>query len=156
MDVVGLTHDFSKLNGKENQCITKPVPLDAETGEVLVRTSTGKGKVRKGQSEEEYQKQLHEFWDLEKGPAIQSIDWMDKTTIDEVLKWEHFDLSIKHTRLVLIGFATRLYYLKQYKECSILVERLEELFKPFNNKNKIVKEIKELQSIAELCTEHLK
>ncbi|KOH52656.1 YPL107Wp protein [Saccharomyces cerevisiae] len=58
---------FRKAHGEKDQSVTKPISLDGRTGEVIVRKSTGKTKIRKGQTEEEYTQQLQHYFEVEQG-----------------------------------------------------------------------------------------
>ncbi|KAL3232237.1 hypothetical protein RNJ44_04153 [Nakaseomyces bracarensis] len=158
MEVVELTKEFSKLNGVKDQAITKPIALDGSTGEVVVRTSNGKNKVRKGQTDEEYQEQLQKYFEEEKGPQVTEVGWMAKYSEnpEEIFAAESLfrDLSIKHNRQTVSGICHRMYYKRQYQECQSLCQRLRVLYEPYNTKNKIHRELEELDYMIEKCAEH--
>lgn len=140
---------YSRTNGIKNQSITKPISLDDASGEVMVRRATGKSRVRKGQSNEEYQQQLHEYFDVEKGPKRTEIGWMDSLDPMTLLADPKEDLQIKGTRQKLTSFCERFYYQKRYAECAALCDELLPRYQPYNKKNKIKKEIQELEYMAE-------
>lgn len=140
---------YSRTNGIKNQSITKPLSLDDSSGEVLVRKATGKSKVRKGQSEEEYQGQLHQYFEVEQGPKRTDIGWMDKVDPMALLNDPEKDLQIKNTRQKLTSFCQRLYYQKRYAECAALCDELLPRYEPFNKKNKIKRELEELEYMAQ-------
>lgn len=137
---------YSRKNGAKNQSITKPVSLDENSGEVLVRKGTGKTKVRKGQSEEEYQNQLYQYFQVEGGPKRTEIGWMDNVDPLELLKDCKFEEKL--TRQKLSDFCRRLYYRRDYAKCADLCDELIERYQPLNKKNKIAREIQELESMA--------
>lgn len=138
--------------GRPNGAVTKPIALDASTGEVLVRKSTGKTKVRKGQSTEEYERQRSHFFEVEKGPVWTPVGWMTKE--DPLVKLDRdpeFDLTIKQTRQRLTSHCHLLYYRKNYQECSRVCEKLIQRYEALENKKKIQKEIDELSTILDRC-----
>lgn len=142
------TSGYSRTNGVKNQSITKPISLDETSGEVVVRKATGKSKIRKGQSDEEYQNQLHQYFEVEKGPKRTEIGWMDTADYKTVIKDSENSLQLKGTRQKLSGFCERLYYQRKYAECASLCDELLPKYEPFNKKNKIKREIEELEYMA--------
>ncbi|CCD25074.1 uncharacterized protein NDAI_0E02570 [Naumovozyma dairenensis CBS 421] len=149
-----MSNPTRNTNGIKDQAVTKPESLNATTGEVLVKKSTGKSRVRKGQTEEQYQTQLYEYFELEEGPIRTEVDWMNNIKEpDDILSWEKFDLEVKHARLVLNGVCYRLYFQRRYKECLEFGTKLLDLYKPYNenHKNKLKKEIDELEYMQKQC-----
>lgn len=108
--------NFTKLNGSKNQSITKPVSTDSITGEVLVRRATGKARVRKGQSQEEYEKQLHEYFVTEGGPIVIEPGYLESIETFDTLLGQS-DLTNKQSRLRLLAFPQRFYYKREYQAC---------------------------------------
>ncbi|KAH7588406.1 Uncharacterized protein AO441_002049 [Nakaseomyces glabratus] len=159
MQVVQLTEEFTRLNGVKDQAITKPVSLDDNTGEVVVRTSTGKSKIRKGQTEEEYRHQLKLYFEDERGPQVTEIGWLDEYIVDQdkIFSEESLfhDLSIKHNRQTVSGICHKLYYQRDYENCVSLAQKLRDLFEPYNTKNKIHRELEELDYMISKCNERL-
>ncbi|QLL30878.1 hypothetical protein HG536_0A06930 [Torulaspora globosa] len=140
---------YSRRNGAKNQSITKPISLDETSGEVLVRKATGKTKVRKGQSDEEYQNQLYQHFQVEGGPKRTEIGWMDNVQPMDLLKDPNEHFEVKLTRQKLSDFCRRLYYHRDYAKCAELCDELVERYQPLNKKNKIAREIQELEFMAE-------
>lgn len=137
--------NHSKLNGFKNQSLTKPISLDESTGEILVRKATGKTKIRKGQSEEEYQRQLCQYVQVEKGPKKSEIGWMDEVDPLDLIRNDEESIKIKLTRQKLSNFCQRMYYQKKYKDCAELCTVLLQRYQSINKKNKIQREIQELE-----------
>ncbi|CCE64668.1 hypothetical protein TPHA_0I01640 [Tetrapisispora phaffii CBS 4417] len=143
---------FTKQNGKKDQAVTKPIAIDSTTGEVVVRKSTGKAKIRKGQSEEEYQNQLDHYFNVEKGPTITEDNWMDSIDPLDMLNDNiENDLSIKNVRHKLTSFCERYYYYKRYQECYNLAIKLREKYQAINKKNKMDREIEGLDYLIDKC-----
>lgn len=122
---------------------TSTISVDGITGEVTVRKASGKVKVRKGQSKEEYENQLHDYFQLNSGPKRTEEKWMDK--VDPLLLLQEKDLTIKLNRQSLTNFCERLYYQRRYQECLKLGQELVRRYKEVNVKNKMQKEIEELE-----------
>ncbi|CUS23929.1 LAQU0S12e03202g1_1 [Lachancea quebecensis] len=142
----------SGTSGRPNQSVTKPVSLDASTGEVLVRKSTGKTKVRKGQTTDEFERQRSHFFEVERGPVWTPVGWM--TSQDPLLKLDtdpSSDLEIKQVRQKLASHCHLLYYRKQYADCAGLCESLLLRFEALGNRKKIQREIDELHHMLERC-----
>ncbi|QLQ81517.1 hypothetical protein HG537_0F02780 [Torulaspora globosa] len=139
---------YSRINGTKNQSITKPISLDENSGEVMVRKATGKMKVRKGQSDEEYQGQLYEYFQVENGPKRTEIGWMDNIDASELLMDCKDCFELKLTRQKLSDLCRRLYYRRDYAKCAELCDELIERYQPLNKKNKISREIQELETMA--------
>lgn len=158
MEIVNLSREFSKLNGEKDQAITKPIALDGASGEVLVRTSNGKSKVRKGQTDDEYREQLKLYFEEERGPQVAEENWMDKFAADpeQIFAADSLfrDLSVKHNRQMVSGICHRMYYKKQYRECLELCKRLRTAYEPYNTKNKIHRELEELDYMIERCLKY--
>ncbi|AOA62188.1 hypothetical protein PP7435_CHR2-1010 [Komagataella phaffii CBS 7435] len=100
--------------------------LKSTDGSVLVKTSTGKIKVRKGQTEEAFLEQKQQF--LETGPQINDYNWLiedydkrlEKFTqlAPEERKGKHFfDPLNKVDTEKIIRCLNLLYYEKRYDEC---------------------------------------
>ncbi|CCF58221.1 hypothetical protein KAFR_0E00670 [Kazachstania africana CBS 2517] len=153
------SEQFKKHNGTKDQVITKPIQSNDGTGEVVVKKSTGKLKVRKGQTEEQYQEQLAHFNDVEKGPVVTDINWMDQYDNDP-LKFQSEsvlfnDLTVKHNRLVLTGFIHRLYYQKNYQDCYKFASMVKDKYTSLSCHKKMKKEFEELDYILTNCSRHL-
>ncbi|SCW03658.1 LAFE_0G15324g1_1 [Lachancea fermentati] len=130
--------------GQKNQSVTKPISLDSATGEVLVRKSTGKAKIRKGQPEDEYERQKAHFFEVENGPLRTEAN--QKGPNDLLKKLENpldDDLTLKQTRQRFTSECHRLYFKKEYRNCAAACRRLIELYESLENK-RILKEIDEL------------
>ncbi|AET40940.1 uncharacterized protein Ecym_7088 [Eremothecium cymbalariae DBVPG len=130
-------------DGRKNSAITSPIVLDDYTGEVLVKKATGKSKIRKGQSEEDYQDQLVQFFQCGQGPVRTEVGWMDKLCLEN----HNYDISIKQERQKLTSYCQRLYFNKKFHESHEFALKLLELYRPMDKKNKMVKEIEELEYI---------
>lgn len=141
--------EYSRRNGVKNQSITKPISLDDNSGEVLVRKATGKTKVRKGQSDEEYQNQLYQYLEVEGGPKKTDLGWMDNEDIMSLLQDPNQDFRVKLTRQKLTNFCQRLYYHRDYARCARVCDDLLQKYRPLNRKNKITREIQELEIMAQ-------
>ncbi|KAG0669615.1 hypothetical protein C6P45_003520 [Maudiozyma exigua] len=139
-------------NGIPNQSMTKPITVDANTGEVIVKKFTGKQRIRKGQSQEQYEAELQHFYEVEKGPVRTNIGWMSS--------WEEFernlnglDLEIKHNRLILMSFLHRWYYLRDYASCLKACNEIQLKYKTLNyDEKKMKREINEINYIIEKCS----
>ncbi|CAI4036771.1 hypothetical protein SMKI_16G0720 [Saccharomyces mikatae IFO 1815] len=142
---------FRKPHGEKDQSVTKPISLDGRTGEVIVRKSTGKTKIRKGQTEEEYVQQLRHYLQVEKGPVRTEVGWMNEVDPLAEIRDGKYEISNKHQRQVLSGFCHRLFYQRKYEECLNLSNYLLGLFEPFNVKNKMKRELEELKYMIEQC-----
>ncbi|QHS76627.1 uncharacterized protein SPAR_P01620 [Saccharomyces paradoxus] len=145
---------FRKPHGEKDQSVTKPISLDSRTGEVIVRKSTGKTKIRKGQTEEEYKQQLRHYFKVEEGPVRTKVGWMDEVDLLAEIRDGKYDISNKHQRQVLSGFCHRLFYRRKYEDCLNLSTYLLGLFEPFNVKNKMKRELEELEYMIEQCRGH--
>lgn len=141
-------------SGRRNQAITKPITVNDTTGEVLVRKTTGKTKLRKGQSIEDYQEQLRQYFVEEKGPTRTNEKWMDAIEIDDILS-KDMDFSLKQTRQRFVSYAQRYYYLREYTKCLQVSDWLLERFMPLNKKNKMVREIDELKYMISKSKERI-
>ncbi|SCU93631.1 LAFA_0F17414g1_1 [Lachancea sp. 'fantastica'] len=140
----------SNSSGRPNQAVTKPISLDAETGEVLVRKSTGKTKIRKGQSSEEYENEKSHFFDVEKGPVWTPVGWMTKEVPLPKKNSESVpDLTLKQARQKLMGYCHILYYRKRYHECAQACESLITQFENLESRKRVQKEIDELKGMLE-------
>ncbi|CCH59270.1 hypothetical protein TBLA_0B04330 [Henningerozyma blattae CBS 6284] len=138
---------FTKLNGRKNQSVTKPVTVDSETGEILVRRATGKARVRRGQTEEEYNEQLRQYFTEENGPTRTEPNFMDNVNdFDE--KLDTMDLSIKQNRLRLQAYPQRAYYRRNYSICKDLCSKLILKVKDIP---KIQRELEELEYMQNQC-----
>ncbi|GAV46863.1 hypothetical protein ZYGR_0A04610 [Zygosaccharomyces rouxii] len=122
---------------------TSTISVDGITGEVTVRKASGKVKVRKGQSKEEYENQLHDYFQLNGGPRKTEEKWMDE--VDPLRLLQEKDLTIKLNRQSLSNFCERLYYQRRYDESLTLGEELLRRYQEVNKKNKMQREIEELE-----------
>ena len=138
-------------SGVPNQSVTKPITLNAETAEVIVKTSSGKPRIRKGQTEEQFQEQLDHFLNVEGGPVRTPMGWMSTNKFNELLDDETFDLEVKHNRLVLMGFIHRFYYNREYQSCLQCCEKVAERYTTLACRKKMTKELEELDYIVENC-----
>ncbi|AMD19639.1 HCL512Wp [Eremothecium sinecaudum] len=136
--------------GRKNHAITKPITVDAETAEVLVRKPTGKPRLRKGQSEENYQEQLVEFFENSRGPLRTEEGWMDALDIDNT-----FDITIKQERQKLTAYCQRLYFRGEYAASYAMAMKLLPKYESINHKNKLEREISELQYIMTRSKPHI-
>ncbi|SCU94677.1 LANO_0E07646g1_1 [Lachancea nothofagi CBS 11611] len=138
--------------GRPNQAVTKPISLDSTTGEVMVRKSTGKTKIRKGQSTEEYESQREHFFEVEKGPVCTPEGWMTKEgPLPRLDSDPDFDIKLKQTRQKLTSHCHLLYYRKSYEECAQLCQVLISRFDVLENRKKLEKEIQELAHMLQRC-----
>lgn len=119
------------------------ISVDGITGEVTIRKASGKVKVRKGQSKEEYENQLYDYFQLNAGPKRTEEKWMDK--VDPLTLLQEMDLTIKLNRQSLTNFCERLYYQKRYPECLKLGQELVRRYQEVNKSNKMQREIEELE-----------
>ncbi|SCU87242.1 LAME_0D09318g1_1 [Lachancea meyersii CBS 8951] len=141
--------------GRPNQAVTKPISLNADTGEVMVRKSTGKTKVRKGQSSDEYEHQRSHFFDVEKGPIWTPVGWMTKENPLQKLDSDpEFDISLKQARQKLISYCHILYYRKRYENCAQACENLITRLETLDGRKKVQKEIDELKQMLDHCQTH--
>ncbi|SCU84725.1 LADA_0D03422g1_1 [Lachancea dasiensis] len=138
--------------GRPNQAVTKPISVDPDTGEVIVRKSTGKSKIRKGQSSDEYERQRDHFFNVEKGPVWTPVGWMTKEDpLDRLDKNPESDIRLKQTRQKLMSHCHLLYYRKQYEDCAQICQTLITRFEVLESRKKIQKEIDELAHILQRC-----
>ncbi|CEP61986.1 uncharacterized protein LALA0_S04e05138g [Lachancea lanzarotensis] len=142
----------SNSSGRPNQALTKPISLNAETGELMVRKSTGKTKIRKGQSSEEYENERNHFFDVEKGPVWTPVGWM-MTANEDLLAKDHSDLgpdlTLKQVRHKLMGYCHLLYYRKRFQDCAQACESLIAQFETVESRKRVQKEIDELKGMLE-------
>ena len=139
-------------NGIPNQSITKPITVNANTGEVIVKKFTGKQRIRKGQTQEQYDAELKHFYEIEKGPVRTNIGWMST--------WDKFnenlndlDLEIKHNRLILMSFLHRWYYLRDYSACLKACNEIQLKYKNLQySEKKMKREIDEINYIIDKCS----
>jgi hypothetical protein len=111
-------------------------------GEVLVSKGSGKIKVRKGQTEEEYQIQKGQF--EKEGPVINTLKWLEDVDLNTL------DPLAKSDRLKLENLSQMLYYKRQYQECLKVVNAGIDLFKDLPRK-RIQTEWSELEYLKEQC-----
>ncbi|QEU61168.1 hypothetical protein KDRO_E00400 [Kluyveromyces lactis] len=140
--------DLTK-GGRRNQALTKPITIDSNTGEVLVKKTTGKTKVRRGQSVEEYKEQLRQYFLEEKGPTRTEEDALKMEDFDLLIEDESFDYALKQVRQKMVSYAQKYYYERDYMKCLKVSEPLLHKFEPFNKKNKIRRELEELRYMIE-------
>ncbi|SCU92017.1 LAMI_0E08372g1_1 [Lachancea mirantina] len=142
--------------GTKNRAVTKPVSLNAATGEVMVKKSTGKSKIRKGQPEKEYQRQLEHYIGVEKGPLHTPEGWMAKNeALREVVEGPELDLTLKQDRQQLVSRCHLLYYERQYAECAAYCEKLLSRFEVLTDAKRTQKEKDELRYILKQCQSKL-
>ncbi|KAL6942938.1 hypothetical protein ACO0RG_001908 [Hanseniaspora osmophila] len=138
----------------KNKAVTKPIELDSSTGEVLVRKATGKTKLRKGQSEQEYQEQKKIYQDNQ-GPLRKEEGWFAVTNenipLDTETQREHCVVD-KQKRALLNSRVYYYYYRKDYQMCVKLVSQLVELYTSDPKFIKLCKkDIHDLQDVHSLC-----
>lgn len=139
--------------GVPNQAITKPITVNSDTGEVIVKKSTGKQRVRKGQDVEQYREQLRHFYEVEKGPTVTPEGWMTPQGFDEMINT--LDLENKHNRLVIMGFIHRWYYNREYITCLKHCKIIQEKYNSLKVIKVMKKEFDELQYIANKCEQFI-
>lgn len=140
-----LTHSTSTLAIGTNTSTRPAAGRDKTTindGEVLVSKGSGRLKVRKGQTEEEFQEQMVRF---SEGPVVNTMQWLEE------VDYKGIDPTVKSDRLKLENLAQMLYYKRQYDECLKVVETGLELFKDLPRK-RVQTEWAELEYLKEKCT----
>ncbi|KAL2708424.1 hypothetical protein KLU848_2955 [Kluyveromyces marxianus] len=135
--------------GRRNHEPTKPITIDNATGEVLVRKTTGKAKVRKGQSAEEYQEQLRQYFIEEQGPTKTEEGHLVINDFEKSMKDDNLNFTLKQDRQRMISYAEKFYYNRDYLDCLKVSETLLTAFEPFNKKNKMLRELEELKYMIE-------
>lgn len=131
--------------------VASAISVDEQTGGVIVHKSTGKVKVRKGQSKEEYEEQLHDYFHINQGPKRTDERWLDSISTTQLIEKE--DLSVKLTRQALTNCCQRLYYQRKYPQCAHLSLQLLQKYQKLNKKNKIQREIEELEYLVKCSKE---
>ncbi|CDR44962.1 CYFA0S16e00518g1_1 [Cyberlindnera fabianii] len=111
--------------------------------QILVSKGSGRVKVRKGQTEEEFQEQKRDF--QETGPVLNTLTWLEENDLNDI------DPTKKSDRLKLENLAQRLYYKREYSECLKVAELGLELFKDIPKK-RIQNEWDELVYLQEKCS----
>lgn len=96
-----------------------PRQVQYNDGAVAVKTSGGTLKTRKGQSEDEYQAQLHDF--RTQGPLLQTDTFTTAPLDKEDIRLESLD---KIARERLLHGVERLYYARQYDRVVANVDAL--------------------------------
>ncbi|CDO95196.1 unnamed protein product [Kluyveromyces dobzhanskii CBS 2104] len=142
-------HADSHANERRSQALQRPVTIDGNTGEVLVRKTTGKTRIRRGQSTEEYQEQLEQYFLQQKGPTRTEENALQKKEFDQLIADESFDYSLKQIRQKMVSYAQLYYYERDYSNCLKVSELLLQKFEPINKKNKLLKELDELKHMIE-------
>ncbi|KAL6947160.1 hypothetical protein ACO0QE_002032 [Hanseniaspora vineae] len=142
----------------KNKAVTRPIELDPSTGEVLVRKATGKTKLRKGQSEEEYQEQK-KIYQNNQGPIRKEEGWLAITNenipLDTETQREHCIVD-KQKRALLNSRVYYYYYKKDYQVCAKLVSQLLDLYTSDPKFVKLCKkDIHDLRDVHSLCTSKL-
>ncbi|CAB4255781.1 similar to Saccharomyces cerevisiae YPL108W Cytoplasmic protein of unknown function [Maudiozyma barnettii] len=143
-------------SGIPNQSMTKPITVDSNTGEVIVKKFTGKQRIRKGQSLEQYEEQLQHFYDVEKGPTVTPIGWLASNEKFQS-SLDTLDLEVKHNRLLLMGFIHRWYYNRDYSLCLKACNEIQQKYKTIKySEKKMKREIDELKYVMEKCSTFIK
>ncbi len=135
------------------------------TGEVAVKRGSGTTKIRKGQTEEEFQEQKKQFWAT--GPSVSKTDILAELMSDLSLsKNEGSALLLnkmeKIDREKVFYYLNRLYYDRQYDVCLQKIDYLEKNMNippDFNlalKKNRSVAHVlRDLQDLRDRCQNHL-
>lgn len=128
--------------------INKPSDFNirSNTGEVIVKKGSGKTKIRKGQTEEEYQQQKAEFHST--GPVINTKTWLEELDLSQI------NPDLKSDRAKLENLTERLYFKKDYVKCLETTNFALKLFESLNSK-KIQHEIEELEYLRNSCVKIL-
>lgn len=116
------------------------------TGEVTVKKGSGKTKVRKGQTDEEYEHQKNEF--RATGPVLNTKTWLEELDLSKI------DPNVKSDRAKLENLTERLYFKRDYAKCLETTVFALKLFESLNQK-KIQNEIEELTYLKDSCSKKL-
>lgn len=132
--------------------VTIPVTLDSTTGEVSVKKASGKVKVRRGQTPQEYETQRDQFW-AEDSQEIDGLGlgWMGSINLDDLLSR---DMLIKQERQKVVDYLSWLYYHGRTDECLQLIkEKVKPVFTEVNTtlKGKMKKEMALLETLSVQC-----
>lgn len=119
---------------------------NTRTGEVLVKKGSGKTKVRKGQTDEEYELQRNEFRST--GPLLNTKTWLEELDLSQI------DPNVKSDRAKLENLTERLYFKRDYVKCLETTDFALKLFETLNQK-KIQNEIDELTYLKDSCAKKL-
>jgi len=143
---ITLGNATSTANDNNNNNSSSNQTIDSTTGEVLVKKGSGKTKVRKGQTDEEYQQQLQQF--RSSGPVLNTKTWLEEIDLTKI------DPNVKSDRAKLENLTERLYFKRDYVKC---LETTDYALKLFNdlNKKKIQNEIEELIYLKDSCLKKL-
>lgn len=128
--------------------INKPTEfnLQPNTGEVMVKKGSGKTKIRKGQTDEEYEIQRREFHSS--GPVINTKTWLEELDLSQI------NPDVKSDRAKLENLTERLYFKRDYAKCLETTNYALKLFEQLNKK-KIEHEIEELEYLRNSCVKKL-
>lgn len=135
--------------------VTTPVTLNQETGAVAVKKSSGKVKIRRGQTQEEYLRQREQFWqnDVENCTGL-DLGWRSHGGggAPEVTDW-----TDKQERTKVLDHLTWLYYHGERKQCLKLIQtQVWNQFDTLNTipplRNKLKKEMGLLQCLLDQCS----
>ncbi|SSD60911.1 uncharacterized protein SCODWIG_02672 [Saccharomycodes ludwigii] len=171
-DAITSSLDLNSAGDRPNKNIKviKPIEISPNTGEVLVRKSTGKTKLRKGQSQVDYLKQKHKYLEIDGGPTVKEENYLLNSTFELVHlvtslepalakegvvdTQEKCDLLVKtfsdkQQRALLNYLCNSFYYQKKYSDCYSLASKLVKSYHVIDTKNRLKKEIEELER---LCT----
>ncbi|KAH3674608.1 hypothetical protein WICMUC_003154 [Wickerhamomyces mucosus] len=151
-----ITQNISKLSIRQNnnedddqidETLYNNDRTKKDDSEVVVTKGSGKVKVRKGQSEEEYSIQRDQY--LTKGPTINTINWLEEIDITKL------NPDIKSDRTSLESLTERLYFKRDYVKCLEVTEFALDFVKDQDQK-RIKNEIDELIYLQKKCKEILK
>lgn len=132
--------------------VTIPVTLDSNTGEVSVKKASGKVKVRRGQTPQEYEAQRDQFWEEDSHEVDGlSLGWMSKINMQDLLS---HDMLVKQERQKVVDYLSWLYYHGKTEECLQLIqEKVTPVFTEMNTtlKGKMKKEMALLETLSVQC-----
>ncbi|AGO14072.1 AaceriAGR217Cp [[Ashbya] aceris (nom. inval.)] len=129
-----------RSGGRPNQAVTLPVALDSSTGEVLVRKATGKTRVRKGQTEEQYLEQLQQYFVRDGGPELTDEGWLDRGAPAAPAR-------TKQERHRLAAVYQRLYFLGRRREAAAVAHQLLQTYAGPGAPPQLARELAELEHV---------
>ncbi|AAS54707.2 AGR217Cp [Eremothecium gossypii ATCC 10895] len=127
-------------DGRPNQAVTLPVALDSATGEVLVRKATGKTRVRKGQTEEQYCEQLQQYFERDGGPECTDEGWLDRAAPAAAAR-------TKQERQRLAAVYQRLYFLGRRRDAAAVARQLLQTYAGAGAPPQLARELAELEHV---------
>lgn len=138
-----------------------------DDGALEITYANGKVKKRKGQLEEEYQKELEQF--RSEGPKINTENWMidlfneqynkysstieePSETSQEILKsLPLFNVTDRLQKFQLLRIAENQYYKRNYEKCVLICDTLLVLLRIFLLEKASKKELEEVELIKKHC-----